>query len=202
MIQKTGEDWFKEGCYETLWINHEIDENCTVLELRGYQGRWTQKIKDLYNPKIFVLEPIKDFYNDLKTRFSSDKIKVLNVGVSTENKFVDFVIRDDATSLYIDKGNSHTERVELWSIEKLLEVTGEIDLVQINIEGEEYHLLNYMIDNNLIFNFKKMMIEFHYERKEGYPEKRAMIQKKLEEKGYTKLWDYEWLFEYWVLNKQ
>ena len=165
MIQKTGEDWFKEGCYETLWINHEIDENCTVLELGGYQGRWTQKIKDLYNPKIFVLEPIKDFYNDLKTRFSSDKIKVLNVGVSTENKFVDFVIRDDATSLYIDKGNSHTERVELWSIEKLLEVTGEIDLVQINIEGEEYHLLNYMIDNNLIFNFKKMMIEFHYERK-------------------------------------
>jgi hypothetical protein len=104
--------------------------------------------------------------------------------------------------LYIDKGNSHTERVELWSIEKLLEVTGEIDLVQINIEGEEYHLLNYMIDNNLIFNFKKMMIEFHYERKEGYPEKRAMIQKKLEEKGYTKLWDYEWFFEYWVLNKQ
>jgi hypothetical protein len=39
MIQKNGEDWFKEGCYETLWINHEIDENSTVLELGGYQGR-------------------------------------------------------------------------------------------------------------------------------------------------------------------
>lgn len=201
MTQKTGEDWFKEGCYETLWITHDINENSTVLELGGYQGRWTQKIKELYNPKIFVLEPIKQFYNDLNRRFSSDKIKVLNVGVSTEDKFVDFVIRDDATSLYIEKGNSHTERVELWSIEKLLEVTGEIDLVQINIEGEEYPLLNYMIDNDLIFNFKKMMIEFHYERKEGYPEKRATIQKRLEEKGYTKLWDYEWLFEYWVLNK-
>jgi FkbM family methyltransferase len=201
MVDKSGEDWFRDDCYNTVWINHNINENSTVVELGGYKGRWTEKIKHLYNPKLFVLEPIKEFYEDLNRRFSSDKITVLNVGVSTENKFVEFAVKDDSTSQYIDKNGSTTALVELWSIEKLLELTGDIDLIQINIEGEEYPLLEYMIENDLIYKLKRLMIEFHFENKEGFPERRKLIQEKLAEKGYEKLWNYDWLFECWELKK-
>lgn len=184
-----------------MWIQHDINDNSTVVELGGYKGRWSEKIKQLYNPKMFILEPIKEFYDDLKARFESEKIKVLNVGVSTENKFVDFVVRDDSTSQYIDKKDSRTVTVELWSIDKLLEITGDVDLVQVNIEGEEFPLLEYLLDTDLIYKFKKLMIEFHFEGKEGFPERRKKIQERLMENGYEKLWDYEWLFECWELKK-
>ena len=42
-----------EGCYDTIWIEHDINENSTVLELGGYKGRWVEKIRQIYNPKIF-----------------------------------------------------------------------------------------------------------------------------------------------------
>lgn len=201
MINKSGEHWFRDNCYNTLWIDHNIDENSTVVELGGYKGRWTDQIIKKYNPRLFVLEPIKEFYEDLKRRFSNDKVTVLNVGVSTQDKFVEFVIKEDSTSQYIEKNNSNTVMVELWAIEKLLELTGEVDLIQINIEGEEYPLLEYLIENDLIYKFKRLMIEFHFENKEGFPERRRKIQEKLNEKGYENLWNYDWLFEYWELKK-
>lgn len=199
-MEKGIDEWMSEGCYDTIWIEHDINENSTVLELGGYKGRWVEKIRQIYNPKIFILEPIKEYYEDLNNRFSSDKIKVLNVGISTEDKFVEFYLKEDSTSQYIDSA-SNTELVELWSIEKLFELTGDIDLVQMNIEGEEYPLLEYLIENDLIYKFKRLMIEFHFERRDNFSERRDNIQKKLAEKGYEKVWDYNWFFEYWVLKR-
>ena len=80
-------------------------------------------------------------------------------------------MKDDSTSQYIDKSDTKTALVELWSIEKLLELTGDIDLIQINIEGEEYPLLEYMIKNDLIYKFKRLMIEFHFEKKKDFLKK-------------------------------
>jgi FkbM family methyltransferase len=199
MIEKSSNDWFTEGCYDTLWIDHDINENSTVLELGGYKGRWVEKIKQKYNPRIFVLEPIKEYYEGLYNRFSSEKITVLNVGVSTVDKFVEFSVKDDSTSQYI-KSNS-SQLVELWSIDRLLELTGDVDLVQMNIEGEEYPILEYLIETGLIHKFKRLMIEFHFERDESFAKKRSMIQEKLSKIGYEKLWDYNWFFEYWVKIK-
>ena len=128
-MEKGTDEWMSEGCYDTIWIEHDINENSTVLELGGYKGRWVEKIRQIYNPKIFILEPIKEYYEDINNRFSSDKIKVLNVGISTEDKFVEFYLKEDSTSQYIDSA-SNTELVELWSIEKLFELTGDWEVVE------------------------------------------------------------------------
>jgi len=71
-------------------------------------------------------------------------------------------------------------------------------LCQINIEGYEYELLEYLIDTNTIQKLERLIIEFHGERINDCVNRRKKIQDNLYRLGYEKIWDYEWLFEYWV----
>jgi hypothetical protein len=79
-------------------------------------------------------------------------------------------------------------------------MTGEVDLCQMNIEGSEYDLLDYLISSGKILMIKRLMIEFHYERDDVFVSRRHEIQKGLIESGYKCVWNYEWVFEYWILE--
>jgi phospholipid N-methyltransferase len=70
-------------------INHQLDENSFVMDLGGYTGIWSQKIIDKYNCNVFIIEPVKEFYNILLDKYRDNpKVHILNVGVSTEDCLV------------------------------------------------------------------------------------------------------------------
>ena len=72
----------------------------------------------------------------------------------------------------------------------------EVDLIQINIEGDEYDLLDYMIENKLIRRFKNIQIQFHLNI-ENCIQRRDIIRDKLLENNFEINFDYPFVWESW-----
>lgn len=195
-------NWLSSDGNNTYVVNHPLNESSIVIELGGYDGTWVSKIQNKYNSNIFVFEPVNNFYLSLINKFKdNNKIKIYNVGVSTEDKTDTIMVMNDATSRYITNGSP--EKITLRSLTNILKQIPHdmIDIIQINIEGEEYPLLDHMLSNdNLINKFKRIQIQFH-EWIEDSINKRNKIRESLIDKGFVEVYNFDFVFECWENTK-
>lgn len=190
--------WFGDKGDYTHNITYDLNENSIVMDLGGYNGAWAQQIFDKYNPNVYIIEPVPDFYNTMVSKFSNNsKIKLLNVGVSCENKNGTIFISGDGTSSNLTNGESIY--VEFNTIDTILEKCGlnQVDLIQINIEGDEYPLLEYMVENGSINKFKNIQIQFHLGI-ENDVVRRDKIRENLVNNGFKIKFDYPFVWESWT----
>jgi hypothetical protein len=120
----------------------------------------------------------------------------MNVGVSTEDKEGTIFINGDATSSNLTNGESII--VKFNTIEAVLEKWGltEVDLIQINIEGDEYPLLENMLETGIVNIFKNIQIQFHL-GVENDVERRDKIRNGLILNGFKNNFDYPFVWESW-----
>ena len=174
--------WFADNGDYTHNINYELNNDSVVIDLGGYYGLWIDEILKKNNPNIpniILVEPVPEFYNHLVTKYENyEKIKVMNVGVSTD--------KNEATkTLYVSSDGSSTNfNINVKSV------------IQINIEGDEYGLMEYMIESNTIDKFKNIQIQFHLGIDNDI-ERRNIIQKNLVSKGFKNKFDYPFVWESW-----
>jgi len=193
--------WFAANGDNTHSINHNLNENSVVMDLGGYTGVWLKKMELKYNPNLYVVEPIKKFYDVLVKNFESNKkFNSLNVGVSNENKKGVINLKGDETSSQ-DVGGDSIE-VEFIDMGTLLKKWGleSVDLLQINIEGDEYPLLENMIETGVINKFKSLQIQFHLNNN-NFQERRDNIRKHLENNNYKLKYDFPFVWECWVKDE-
>ena len=196
--------WFADNGDYTHNINYELNNDSVVIDLGGYYGLWIDEILKKNNPNIpniILVEPVPEFYNHLVTKYENyEKIKVMNVGVSTD--------KNEATkTLYVSSDGSSTNfninvksviQIKTMPIDKILSDNNinQVDLLQINIEGDEYGLMEYMIESNTIDKFKNIQIQFHLGIDNDI-ERRNIIQKNLVSKGFKNKFDYPFAWESW-----
>ena len=201
---KSLNQWFADNGDYTHNINYELNDNSIVIDLGGYHGLWIDEIlkkNNPYIPNIILVEPVPEFYNHLVTKYENyKKIKVMNVGVSTD--------KNEATkTLYVSSDGSSTNfninvksviQIKTMPIDKILSDNNinQVDLLQINIEGDEYGLMEYMIESNTIDKFKNIQIQFHLGIDNDI-ERRNIIQKNLVSKGFKNKFDYPFVWESW-----
>jgi FkbM family methyltransferase len=194
--------WFADNGDYTHNINYELNNDSVIIDLGGYHGLWVDEIlkkNTPHIPNIILVEPVPEFYNHLVTKYKNyEKIKIMNVGVSTDEN-------STTKNLYLSKDgsstnfNSHTSiQIETLPIDKILldNNINQVDLLQINIEGDEYGLMEYMIESNIIDKFKNIQIQFHLGIINEI-ERRNVIQKKLISKGFKNKFDYPFVWESW-----
>ena len=196
--------WFADNGDYTHNINYELNNNSIVIDLGGYYGLWIDEILKKNNPhipNIILVEPVPEFYNHLVGKYENyKKIKVINAGVSTDKNEVTktLYISNDGSSTNFN-GNINSEiQIKTIPIDKILSDNNinQVDLLQINIEGDEYGLMEYMIESNIIEKFKNVQIQFHLGI-ENDVERRNNIQKKLISKGFKNKFDYPFVWESW-----
>jgi hypothetical protein len=73
-----------------------------------------------------------------------------------------------------------------------------IDLLNINIEGAEYDLLNYLTKTPIIYNIKNIQIQFH-DFIENAEVKRNIIHAKLNN-THKMTYNYDFVWENWKLR--
>tara|TARA_B110000858_G_scaffold182575_1_gene222121 strand:- start:1138 stop:1755 length:618 start_codon:yes stop_codon:yes gene_type:complete len=193
--------WMRDGGDYTHNITYDLNEDSVVMDLGGYTGVWAQQIIDKYNPNIYILEPIREFHDGMVDKFKNNpKVKLLNAGISTENKTGVLYISGDGTSSNLKNGT--TVEVEFNSIETVLNKwkLNSIDLLQINIEGDEYPLLENMLKTGTIKQFKNIQIQFHLGI-ENYVERRDSIREGLKNNGFKIKFDYPFVWESWTVDE-
>jgi FkbM family methyltransferase len=189
--------WFKDNGDNTHNITYDLTENSIIMDLGGYTGVWAQQMIEKYNPNVYILEPVTKFYEGMVNKFSNNpKVHLMNVGVSTEDKEGTIFINGDATSSNLTNGESIG--VKFNTIETVLEKWGltEVDLIQINIEGDEYPLLENMLETGSINIFKNIQIQFHL-GVENDVERRDKIRNGLILNGFKNNFDYPFVWESW-----
>ena len=189
--------WFSDRGDFTHNINYDLDENSVIMDLGGYTGVWANQMIEKYNPNVYILEPIPSFYETMVDKFkNNEKVHLLNVGVSTTNKNDRIFLNGDGSSSNIQKGQAVD--VLFNDMETILNKWGlnQVDLLQINIEGDEYPLLDNIIENGLIKKFKNIQIQFHLSV-DNAVEKRHKIRENLKDNNFKLKFDYEFVWESW-----
>ncbi len=185
---------------EKLRYKYGLTSDSVVFDVGGYVGQWAEDIYNQYGSNIYIFEPIQNFFKKIVNKFNGNqKIKIYNFGLSSQNKHVDIPISEDASSLY--KKSNNTEKIELRSISGFILENNikEINLIKINIEGEEYNLLDDLISHNLISSIKNFQIQFH----NFFPEAKERMKKIQNElrKTHHLTFQYPFVWENWERNE-
>jgi hypothetical protein len=196
--------WFEDNGDYTHNINYELNNDSVVIDLGGYHGLWIDEILKKNNPNIpniILVEPVPEFYNLLITKYKNyEKIKVMNVGVSTDKNetIKSLYLSNDGSSTNFDTNVKTTIQIKTLPIDKILSDNkiNQVDLLQINIEGDEYELMEYMIESGIINKFKNIQVQFHLGINNDI-ERRDNIQKNLISNGFKNKFDYPFVWEAW-----
>ena len=189
--------WFRDRGDYTHNITYDLNEDSVVMDLGGYTGIWAQQIIKKYNPNFYIIEPLPEFYNTLVDKFKENKkVNLLNVGASNENKDGLIYLSGDGSSSNLVNGkpievkfNTMSTLLRNWGLSK-------VDLLQINIEGDEYPLLEHMLETEVINKFKNIQIQFHLGVKDDR-NRRDKIQGGLRKKGFKEKFNYPFVWESW-----
>lgn len=190
--------WFLDKGDYTHNVNYNLNSNSSIMDLGGYTGVWVQQMIDKYSPNVYIIEPIPKFYNIMSSKFKDNpKVKLLNIGVGVENKDTKMYINEDGSSSIVNNGEEIN--VKFKTIENIFNEfqIENIDLIQINIEGHEYPLLERMIQNNFINRLKNIQIQFHLGIEDDIS-RREDIQKNLILNGFKNKFNYPFVWECWT----
>ncbi len=192
--------WKKVQGDRTLRLTYPLQPTSIVFDVGGFRGEWAENIYQLYKCKIYIFEPIPFFAKKIKNKFKDNSnIVVYDTGLGDKNEIKTISLSEDGSSRYIDKKIETIEArfsdifdvISKHSIEK-------IDLIKMNIEGDEYPLLTHLIKRNWIKNIKNIQVQFH----DFIPHakiKRAEIQTELQ-KTHRLTYEYPFVWENWELK--
>jgi len=185
-------EWSEELRYDYL-----LTKDSVVFDVGGFDGTWAYNIHSKYGCKIYVFEPVKEFYDNIKDKFNDQSnVSVFNFGLGTENKTLSIGVIGMSTSV-LNKGENKVVIIDT------LDVIAEfkkINLLKMNIEGAEYDLLDYIIEHGLQTKLENIQIQFH-SNVEDYENRRNKIREELS-KTHHLTYDFPvGLHENWEINK-
>lgn len=198
--QADSEEWWDIRGDETLRMSYPLTSDSVVVDAGGFEGEWSYNIYSRFQSNIYLLEPIKDFYNKAKSRFIDiPKVTTLNYAVSNKTCDAQMAV-DGYGSSFFDLEPEKVEEVKCLDIKEFLDTynIASIDLLKLNIEGSEYDVLERLLELNLLSTVKDIEIQFH----SYFPEAKVRRDAILEQLSHTheRSWNYEWIMESWKLK--
>lgn len=204
MLHKREVDrWFRDNAEDALRLDYDcLNGDSLVFDLGGYKGDWSAKINDKYKCYVYIFEPYLPYYEEICRRFrGNDKIKVFPFGLAKNDSTLPFRVDNDASSFYgVESGDGCGADCRLNSICEFMYKLriNKVDLVKINIEGGEFDLLEYMLDEGLINRFLNIQVQFHH-FVESASSRYFLINKRLK-KTHVLDWKYEFVWESWSIG--
>lgn len=192
--------WFEDNGDNTHRINYNLNQDSIVFDLGGYIGEWSDKIQRKYDSKVYIFEPVFKYFSELKKTFEfKENIKIYNFGLSDKTYDTEIIHDGASSSLYLTDGKK--EKIKLINFVDFIksEEIKNIDLIKINIEGGEYDLLDFILENNLQTQINNFQIQFH-KMFDDCEIRRNNIREKLSE-THILTYDYTFVWENWEKKK-
>jgi FkbM family methyltransferase len=194
------QEWRQSGGDSIHRVNYDLSKDSLVFDIGGFKGEWSHTISKKYNCDIYIFEPVKTFFDQIKNKFKDNKkIKVYNLGLYSETKEEFISVAGDSSS-HVNQKSGNSEKIQLQNVVEFLKEknVSYVDLAKINIEGAEYDLINKLIDNNVITVFNNLQVQFHNFIPDA-TSKLLDIRSKLE-KTHELTYCYDFVWENWKLK--
>ena len=197
MAQQISE-FLRDGGDRALLYNYpNLTEDSIVFDVGGYVGEWSTDLQDRgYKGRLLVFELVKQFFDELVYKFQFDEnVELYQFGLSSETRTVDITLKNNSSTIYATGGP--TEQIELVSINDFIkDFDSTIDLIKLNVEGEEYNILEALIESDQLDKFNNILVQFHNIDSDS-DTRRAKIQEALR-KTHSCVFDYEFVWESWT----
>jgi FkbM family methyltransferase len=193
--------WFGDNGDETLRLNYPLSKDSIVFDLGGYHGDFAAAIHKQYECKVYIFEPVQEFYSKCVARFKgNNKIVCLNYGLSVSDGWLDIGLADNGSSFDSPHAQGAVERAQIRSIVDCIRELGiaKIDLMKINIEGGEFDVLPSIIESGDINKVQYLQVQFH-NFVDHAEERRNVIRNELQQ-THTEMWNYDFIWESWKLK--
>ena len=199
VIERT--KWYRDKGDDNLRLKYNLNKDSVVFDIGGYIGDFSEKIFNKFGCNIYLFEPSSSFYKKCLERFKDNKnIFCFNYGLGNLNG--DFVLSNDneASSIKRKISNNEGETIKIKKISDIIveQRINKIDLMKINIEGGEYELLSYLINENLISKINNIQVQFHNFIPNAEKKREDIIN--LLKKTHKNDWSYYFVWENWSLK--
>jgi FkbM family methyltransferase len=187
--------------YDDLVNYFSLRENSIVFDAGGYQGDWTYELlKRNPSATVYIFEPVVSYCDNIKNRYKEQSnVKVFNFGLSDKDRDVNISIEGDSSSIYSDTA-SHD--IKLMGIENFIKNNNikHVDLFKMNIEGEEYRLMEKLVESEYMKIFKNFLIQYHrFNQIDNYVARRDAIINKMKV-SYKNIFNNEFTWEAWGIK--
>lgn len=191
--------WDEVDGDNTLRLQYDLNPGSIVWDVGAYHGHWANRIAGLYNCKVHCFEPITgNFRYGLQFYGRNKNLIWHKFGLSNFNGWVDIFEDKNCSSSNIEGGNRESVQMKDIVHHWCLDAKPEVDLIKINIEGDEYKLLMRLIDYGIIPKFKEIQVQFHNFEKESIDNYNWVTE--LLSRTHTQTWCYPWVWENWKLK--
>lgn len=156
--------WFENDGDQKHLLNHKLNSNSIVIDAGGFIGDFAFDISSKFGSKVFVFEPIDSYFESIVQRFNSrSNVKVFNFGISSCDKELEITINGDASSFHSSCVDKPKKICKIRDVDNVLTELGikNIDLFKINIEGDEFELIEKLISTDVINNINFLQVQFH-----------------------------------------
>ena len=179
---------WQEKDLEHLRYEYELKPESVVIDLGAYKGEWATEIHKRHGCQVVVVEPT-EYINDFRNGV------IVNKAAATYNGKMQFGGRAYYTSAFEDGDHEY----ECIDVNNLIEQHEPIDLLKLNIEGQEYDVLNHVIDAGLHLRIKNIQVQFHAIAGVPYDLWYKEISDKLN-KTHSLTWHYPYCWENWKIK--
>ncbi len=193
--------WFEDNKNDIIRLDYPLDSTSVFFELGGFVGDYSSKIVDKFDTKAYIFEPKVDYFKELEKKFNGNKkINIYNLGLSDFNGTAYMDETGESSSIVTNK-SKNLEKVEVVKLSTFInkENIEIIDLININIEGSEYKVLNNLIDSKVISKIRSLQIQFHKNIALS-TWKRFRIHRRLS-KTHKLIWNYNFVWERWDIKE-
>ena len=190
----------RDGWDELLYKNLNLDKETRILVLGGYKGDSIKEYRKRYGCYVLALEPIKSYFEILNKRFLNDeKVIIQNLALAADSGQIKISINADSTGFYEGDNGGDFETITCVGVREFFTPKlGDFDLVEMNIEGAEYEVLESILEFDHQLRIKTFLIQFH-KNVPDYDLKRKKILETLG-KSHARSLCYDYVWEKWDLK--
>ena len=171
-----------------------VPEFGTIIVAGAYEGRYMHYLSKRFpKARVFGFEP-QESKIDAARKYGT----VYNYGLATANRSVSMG-QSGTDGASIANLNGEVEFVEMRdAVEAIHLVAKTVDLAIFNMEGSEWALIPYLLDEMIHHRVKSMAIQFHPHYVS--PEREIRVLKYLDEYYERQYYDYP-IWTYWTLKQ-
>lgn len=199
--EKRAAPWFADPLHETLREDYPLGSDSLVFDVGGFRGEWASAIFSRFACHVHVFEPVSAFSRALEWRFAGNpRITVHPLALGAADGTATIHVRDDVSSTRLAPGESHPEEVAVRDVARHVEEmpAERLDLLKLNIEGDEYALLERLLDAGATPRVRFIQVQF-YEHVPHAEERRNAIHARLR-MTHDLMWSYPFVWESWALR--
>jgi FkbM family methyltransferase len=187
--------WFAAQGDSTHRLEYQLGTDAVIFDVGGYTGEFGKKLADKFGCHVHVFEPVEQFFQQARFRLCSyPKVQVHHFALGTREYTQQIHLDADGTSFH---GKGPAVDVRVRPIDTVWKELGlaQVDLLKVNIEGDEFDLLPYCIEKGLMAQVRHLQVQFHSFVPDAAA-KRETIHRALE-KTHRLDWNYTFVWEGW-----